>query len=704
MRNILLPTILRGCCGVAKALYEEAVKLGVCYYPEHWEETLWEDDYRRMRELGFSVIRVAEFAWAYMEPEEGVFRFDLFDRALDAAHRHGLQVILGTPTATPPAWLTHRYPEVLNADRDGTIQRHGMRRHYNYNSPVYLELCARITRKMAEHFKDHPAVVGWQIDNELNCETNVFYSEADHVAFREWTKRKYGSLDALNKAWGTVFWSQTYTDWEQIHLSRPTPAQSPNPHLALDEKRFFSDSAIAFARVQADILREIVGSKHWVTTNGLFGHLDNHRMTEELLDFISYDSYPQFSAIYPDEGPDPLLDRKSSWNLSGVRSISPNFCVMEQQSGPGGWVNRMAMPSPKPGQMRLWTYQSIAHGADMVLYFRWRTATFGTEIYWHGINDYHNRPNRRVREAARIGEEIGRAGAKFVGSRFEASIAIANDYDNQWDGEFDEWFGPLAGRSTHAWIKTLQREHIAVDSLNVASGTTLADLQRYRAIVYPHPAILTEATAELLRAYAEAGGIVLFGARTGYKNEHGHTRMMPFPGLVASLSGVTVDDFTMVNGIAKAPALRWLDGGTSGDAEAMTADAFNDILRVEADSVTVLAEYASDYYAGQPALTVNAVGAGRVYYYGAAYNEAIVRKLLPSLGIEKTAADLVSAPAEVELAVRRHPETGDTFVFALNYASEPATLRLRRPAVDLLTDKTLEGEVELEPYGVVLLS
>ncbi len=688
---------------MAKSLREEAVRLGVCYYPEHWEETLWEDDYRRMRELGFSVIRVAEFAWAYMEPEEGVFRFDLFDRALDAAHRHGLHVILGTPTATPPAWLTHRYPEALNANNEGVLFRHGMRRHYNYNSPVYLELCARITRKMAEHFKDHPAVVGWQIDNELNCEISVFYSDADHAAFRDWVKRKYGSLDALNKAWGTVFWSQTYTAWEQVYLPRPTTANSPNPHQALDEKRFISDSAIAFARAQADILREVVGDRHWVTTNGLFGHLDNHRMTEELLDFISYDSYPQFSSIYPDAGPDPLFDRKWSWNLSAVRSISPTFCVMEQQSGPGGWVNRMAMPSPKPGQMRLWTYQSIAHGADMLLYFRWRTATIGTEIYWHGINDYHNRPNRRVREAARIGEEISRAGAKLAQSRYEASIAIVSDYDNQWDGELDEWYGPLAGKSTHAWFKTLQREHIAVDSLTLAGGTTLADLQRYRVLVYPHPAIMTEATAELLRAYAEAGGTVLFGARTGYKNEHGHARMMPFPGLAAGLCGITIDDFTMVNGTAVAPKLRWI-GEEPGAADAVAAEAFNDILRVESDGVTVLAEYDSDDYAGQPALTVNALGAGRVYYYGAAYNEAVVRKLLPSLGLAKTAADLVSAPADVELAVRRHPETGEAFAFALNYSGQAAKLRLHRRAVDLLTGNALEGEVELEPYGVVVLS
>lgn len=691
---------------MAKSIKEETIQLGVCYYPEHWNETLWDDDFRRMRELGFSVIRMAEFGWAIMEPEEGVFNFELFDRALDSAHRHGLKVILGTPTATPPAWLTHRYPEVLNVSKDGVTYHHGLRRHYNYNSPIYNELCARITRRMAEQFKDHPAVVGWQIDNELNCEIGEFYAEADHAAFRVWLQNKYGSLDALNQAWGTVFWSQTYTAWEQVFLPRPNPANSPNPHQALDEKRFISHSTIEFARIQADILREVVGERHWITTNGLFGHIDNHRLTEELLDFYSYDSYPQFSTIYPDEGPEPLLDRKWSLNLSRVRSISPNFCVMEQQSGPGGWINRMGMASPRPGQLRLWTYQSIAHGADMLLYFRWRTALFGTEIYWHGINDYHNQPNRRVLEAGHVGQELARIGGSLAQSKYEASIAIVSDYDNQWDGELDDWHGPLEGQSSFAWLKTLQREHIAADSFMLSDRTTLKELQRYRVLVYPHPAILTESAASLLRSYVEAGGILLFGARTGYKNEHGHCRMMPMPGFAASLCGITVEDFTLIRGNVQAPALRWLDeeadGGNNEDS-VIFAEGFNDILQIEQDSVKVLAEYASDYYAGKPALTVNNLGNGRVYYYGAAFNEAVVRKLLPQLDLRKTAADVVLAPAEVELAVRRNPASGEAYIFALNYSGKPVTLRFQRKAVDLLSERPLEGDVPLEPYGVMVL-
>ncbi|WP_172243441.1 beta-galactosidase [Saccharibacillus endophyticus] len=685
---------------MAKSIKLHTLQLGVCYYPEHWSEELWKEDFERMREMNISAIRIGEFAWALFEPEEGVFEFELFDRALNAAHRYSLQVIMGTPTATPPAWLTHNYPEVLNAAADGTLYRHGMRRHYNYNSPKYREFCAIITREMAEHFKDHPAIIGWQLDNEFNCETNVFYAEADHVAFREWAKRKYGTLDALNRAWGTVVWSQTYTEWEQIHLPRPTVADSPNPHLALDEKRFISDSVIEFARIQADILRE-VAPNHWITTNGLFGHLDSHALTDELLDFFSYDSYPQFSTIFPSADENSLLDRKWSLNLSATRDISPNFCIMEQQAGPGGWVNRIDMPSPRPGQMRLWTYQSVLHGADLVLYFRWRTATVGTEIYWHGLNDYHNRPNRRVHEAEQVGREFAKIGDMIAGTTYKANIAILRDYDNEWDGEFDVWHGPLTARSTNAWFKRLQYRHIPVDYVSLSAiGADVAKLLRYQVLVYPHAAILSEETAALLKTYVERGGKLIFGARTGYKNIHGHCRMQPFPGPVAELCGITVEDFTLIKGTVKAPALRWTT--STGASQEAFAEAFNDILQVEDPTVEVLAEYASDYYAGRPALTRRKHGSGEAWYYGAAFSDQAVDNLLNLLALSSPISAWLQAPQQVEVGIRE-ADDGSEHVFLLNYGADSALIGVKEDYTDLLGASIAEGSLELPAYGVAIL-
>lgn len=684
---------------MAKSIKLDTLELGVCYYPEHWSEELWEDDFKRMREMNISTIRVGEFAWALFEPEEGMFEFGMFDRALDAAHRYGLKVIMGTPTATPPAWLTHRYPEVLNAAVDGTLYRHGMRRHYNYNSPKYRELCAIITREMAERFKKHPAIVGWQLDNEFNCETNVFYAEADHIAFREWAQRKYGTLDALNEAWGTVVWSQTYTDWEQVYLPRPTVADSPNPHLALDEKRFISDSVIEFARIQADILREIAPN-HWITTNGLFGHLDSHALTDELLDFFSYDSYPQFSTLSGATDDQPLLDRKWSLNLSAARDISPNFCIMEQQAGPGGWVNRIEMPSPRPGQMRLWTYQSVLHGADLVLYFRWRTATVGTEIYWHGLNDYHNRPNRRVREAEQVGREFAQIGDMIAGTTYKANIAILRDYDNEWDGELDVWHGPLTARSTNAWFKRLQYRHIPVDYVSLSAvGTDLEKLLRYQVLVYPHAAILSEKTAELLKAYVKHGGKLIFGARTGYKDVHGRCRMQPFPGPVAELCGITVEDFTLIKGTVKAPTLRWTTA--SIEQPETFAEAFNDILQVEDASVEILAEYASDYYAGSPALTRRKQEAGEAWYYGAAFNEGAVDAILDILELKSPTSEWLQAPEQVEVGIRE-ADDGSERVFLLNYGADSARIEIKGDYSDLLGASIVQETLELPAYGVAI--
>jgi beta-galactosidase len=577
-----------------------------------------------------------------------------------------------------------------------------MRRHYNYNAPIYRELAARIVRRMAEHYASHPAVIGWQIDNELNCEVNVFYSPADHAAFRAWAQREYGSLAALNQAWGTVFWSQTYTDWEQVRLSGPTPSNSSNPHQALDEKRFFSASAIDFAQMQAAILRE-VAPHQWVTTNGIFGHLDSHRLTEECLDFISYDSYPNFSTILSalaDLPPDPLQDRRWSWMLGVARSISPHFCVMEQQSGPGGWVNRIEQPSPKPGQLRLWTWQSIAHGADMVLYFRWRTATMGTEIYWHGINDYHNRPNRRVREVAQVGREVAALGERLVTTDVAATVALVTDYDNEWDGELDNWHGPYMRQSLRSWFTALQYAHIPADALYLRPATTLAELAKYQLLVYPHPAIMSEATAALLTAYVRGGGTLVFAARTGYKDSRGQCPMRPFPGPVADLCGVTVADFTRIGPDEPAPPLRWQDG----DEQTITAVAFNDILQVEAPDVAVLAEYAGGYYAGAPALTRRHVGAGSVLYYGAVFTPEAASKLIALLGVAAPLAGWLDLPPEVELCIREQADGGEQLVFLLNYSAAEQTVTLQKRAKDALSGQIVTGPLVLAPFDVRILS
>ena len=665
--------------------------LGTCYYPEHWPESLWEEDLERMLECGIQVIRIAEFAWSKVEPYEGVFTYEFFDRFLDLAREKGMKVIFCTPTATPPAWLTEKYPEVLNGTIDGVLFRHGGRRHYNYNSPVYQEKTRIITEAFASHYGPHPAVIGWQIDNELNCERDEFYSESDTAAFRVFLQKKYGSLDKLNEAWGTTFWNQTYTDWKEVHIPRTTPSNNTNPHEVLDYTRFISDSACRYAKLQSDIIRKYVKPGDFITTNGLFSNLDNQRMAEESLDFIMYDSYPNFAFTKEnyEKFSATLQDRMWSRNLTEVRAVSPNFGIMEQQSGANGWNNRMAAPTPKPGQMTLWTMQSAAHGADYVSYFRWRTCTMGTEIYWHGILDYSGRENRRLREVREIHRKF-QAISEVAGSRYEARTAVLKDYDNIWDAQLDIWHGDVDRLSQQSLFLAAQKSHTPMDYVYLTEDVTAEDLKKYQVIFYPHPVIVNQQRAAILEEYVKDGGCLVLGCRSGYKDMTGKCVMDRLPGLFAKISGTDIPEYTRVNPDDEPVYIDW-------DGIRLEAAVFNDQLEPLTADAQVLGRYENCYYAGAPGLICNALGEGKVYYFGAAFTEETARVFLEKLGAASPYADVLELPRECELAVRE--KDGRKYYFVLNYKKTPVKIQVKEELVDLYTGETVSGQVELEAFG-----
>ncbi len=668
----------------------ENLCLGTCYYPEHWDKSLWREDLDRMLEAGIKVIRIAEFAWSKVEPREGEYTYEFFDSFLDVAAQTEMKVIFCTPTATPPAWLTERYPEVLNARFDGVLYRHGCRRHYNYNSPVYQRFAANITEKFAEHYASHPSIIGWQIDNELNCETSEFYSESDTIAFREYLKKEYGTLDNLNEAWGTVFWNQTYTAWGEIYVPQPTVSGSVNPHRVLDYLRFISVSTRRFAKMQADIIRKYIKEGDFITTNGLFGNLDNHQMTKESLDFLTYDSYPNFAYCLDDyKANDPMKDRKWVRNLMETRSASPKFGIMEQQSGANGWNTRMEAPTPRPGQLTLWTMQSIAHGADYISYFRWRTCTFGTEIYWHGILDYSGRENRRLREVREVNRKL-QTMQGMAGARYAAKVAVLKDYDNIWDAQVDRWHERLERESQKNLLAAAQFTHTPLDYVYFREDLTLEELKQYQVIFYPHAVILTEERMELLKAYVAAGGRLVMGCRTGYKDMHGKCVMALLPGLASQLSGTDIPEYSFVAPDEGKVMVDW-------DGTQIEAAVFNDILAPIGDG-EVIGTYASSYYAGEPALIRNAYGDGEAYYFGGAFAYDTAKAFLEKLGVAAPYADVISAPETCEIAVREN-ENGK-FLFVLNYLAEEAQIEVKAPVIDLWTGETESGTVTLEKYGV----
>lgn len=602
--------------------------MGTCYYPEHWSRELWQDDLQRMKAAGITVIRVAEFAWNKVEPEEDVFVFDFWDEFLKLCKLEEMQVIFGTPTATPPAWLTEKYPEVLNCRQDGVPYRHGARRHYNYNSPKYRELSARIVEKLAQHYGKHPAIVGWQIDNELNCEVDEFYSEADSVAFRTFLKAKYKTLDNLNEAWGTVFWN-----------------------------------------------------------------LDNHKMADECLDVYTYDSYPSFAFGLnrePKTAKD-LNDRHWSKNLTEVRSICPHFGIMEQQSGANGWTTRMEGPAPRPGQLTLWAMQSVAHGADYVSFFRWRTCTFSTEMYWHGILDYDNRDNRKLAEVKDFYKKL-KCLDEVCGADYTAAFGVLKDYDNMWDTNVDAWHKRVEAQSSEEIFIASEIYHTPYNTLYLSEDTDIRELQKYPVLIYAHPVIMTGKRAAILKEYVSNGGILIIGCRSGYKQENGKCVMLPQPGLLQEITGSDVRDFTFTSPAEQPVTASW-------NGQMIDMPLFNDIMEPVEGGET-LAFYDNSYYAGKPAIIRKNTGKGYAIHFGSTFSRENMKVLLEYTGILEPFQEMLQAPQEVEIIQR--VKGNKKYFFVLNYMDLEQKIVLKKQMRSLYDNVIVNGEICLKPYETIV--
>lgn len=666
--------------------------LGTCYYPEHWDPKMWKQDLERMLENGITTVRIAEFAWSKFELREGEFDFSFFDAFLEVAARTDIKVIFCTPTATPPAWLTEKYPEVLNARKDGVLYRHGMRRHYNYNSFTYQEFARRITRKLGEHYGKHPSIIGWQIDNEFNCETALFFSDSDSYAFRQFLKERYHTLDRLNDAWGTVFWNQTYTSWEEIFVPRTTYGDHYNPHMMLDYYRFISVSTLRFCKIQADELRRHIKPGDFITTNGMFENIDNHKMEKELLDIYMYDSYPNFAF---GTGKDPkhrvdLNDRKWSRNLTEVRSICRHFGIMEQQSGADGSVCSKGAPAPKPGQMTLWAMQSLAHGADYISFFRWRTCCFGTELYWNGILDYSSRENRRLQEVKRLYEKLQKI-QPLAGADWETCAAQLKDYDNQWDAKADQMHGMLNQISDNGIFQAAQLTHTPLDYVYLQEDSELSDLTGYRIIFYPHAVILTEARTRLLLEYVQQGGTLVLGCRTGYKDLSGKCVQELLPGKMRDASGADVYEYTILGPADDEVCIH-------AGSRKVKAEYFCDLIRPLEKGISI-GTYSGDYYAGTSAVTERVYGKGKILYYGSTFTQEAAKMLLEYTGTAEPWETCIHVPEECELVVRR-TQDGHRYYILLNYMSVEKTINVKESVWDCFEEEEVKGEVCLKPYEV----
>jgi beta-galactosidase len=651
---------------------------GVDYYPEHWDEGMWEQDARRMRECGVGVVRIGEFAWALMEPEEGRFDFSLFDRAIAVFARHGIKVILGTPTATPPKWLTHKYPEVLHVFPNGRAADDQSRRHYCYNSPVYRRLSRRIVERLAEHYRDSPAVVGWQIDNEFNNENPECYSESCRAAFRTWLKGKYGTLKTLNDRWGTIFWSQLYTDWDQIDLPAQTPAFH-NPALVLDFKRFISDSVTSYMEEQVSIIRRLRPSD-WVTQNGVFRNIDYYKFSRSL-DLHSTANYPLFAD-------DPQYPTGTALTLS--RGFTGRFLIMEQQTGPAGQTYLLRVP--RPGEMNLWAFQSIAHGADGIVHFRWRSARRGAEEYWYGVLDHDDVPRARFEEFRKEGAEINRIGPEILGSKVVSDIAAVHDFETEWAFEHQYFTREVSARAPLGHLFRAASEL----KYNIDFISPDADFRAYRVVFAPHLLMVTPELATKIREFVNGGGTFVMGAHSAVKDRDNAmtAQTIPIEGLT-DLFGVEVEAFQVYQPPSAAKnSLRFGPTGLTLPA-GVPVNVFADVLKPR--GADVVATWERDFMRGRPAATEKRAGRGLAVYYGSFINLDAARYLVARYAaLSRLKPIFAGFPREVEVTRRTKGRTD--YYFILNHSDAPVTLRPGAGYLDVIAGRESPAAFTLKPF------
>lgn len=653
--------------------------IGVDYYPEHWPRDRWETDIKLMKEAGFTVVRLAEFAWIDMEPREGQYEFGWLDDVVKLLARYDMNVILGTPTAVMPAWVAKKYPEALRMKADGTRVVWGGRKHNCYSNRDYRLLSERITWAMAEHFAKRPNIIGWQIDNEFGGEE--CFCPSCLAQFQNWLQKKYGLLDELNLAWGNRFWGLEFTAWDQITIpdcATDRPWVMGNPSACLDWRRFITWQQARFQAAQASIIRELCPDD-FITHNfmGLFSALDYYEMARDL-DFVSWDNYP----IWSDK---PNIPYDASLAADVMRGLKQkNVMIMEQTAGPCGWESFGR--NPWPGEIRKIAYQQLAHGSDGQIWFRWRTCTVGREQYWHGLLGHDGKPLRRYKEAAQTAGEFRKLESYLRGTTVVSDVSILYDYDNLWSLSFQPGF---AGNSLQAAIRryynALMRAGVNVDIIN-----RQADLSKYKLVLTPDLSIMPDETAQKLDAFVKEGGVLLADCRTGVKDERNLCHERTLPGLLAPALGITIEEYSALGADTSYKV--------SGDCTAVQY-----VDWVTPQNATPLAHYVDQWHMKPfAAVTRNSYGKGQGWYVGAviqedAFYDGLIRELLDDAGIHPA----VTPPPGVEVSIRQGD--GKRLLFLINHTDEPRTVEVPQGKLELLSGTQTEGAIKIDRFDVAVI-
>ncbi len=648
------------------------IAYGGDYNPEQWPRETWDDDVALMREAGVTLVSVGIFSWGLLETDEGVFDFAWLDELLDLLHANGIRVDLGTPTASPPAWFFAKYPEARVISRDGTVMGFGSRGMVSHSSPAYRDAIVRIADALADRYASHPAIVMWHVHNEYGVPVGEDYSEQSAAAFRLWLQQRYGSLDALNAAWGTAFWGQRYGSWEHVGVPAATPTVA-NPAQRLDFARFTDHQLLECFCAERDAIR--AHATQPITTN----FMANQSWTTDLwkwaaeVDIVSDDSYPWAA--------DPENEIGLSIASDLTRSVGGGapWILMEHSTSAVNWQPRNI--AKRPGEMARNSLAHLGRGADAILFFQWRASRSGAEKFHSAMIPHAGTSSRVWREVVELGASVGKL-AELQGSRVVADVAVLWDFESFWAQDL-EWHPSVEldhKERVRAFYERLWRDGITVDF-----ALPTHDLSAYKLVVAPAQYLLTAEGGANLARYVAGGGTLVVSFFSGIVDEHDAVHAGGYGAPLAEALGVTVDEFLPLReGVAT--SVTWKGG-------VLAADAWQEDVRV--GTAEVLGTYRDGAASGGAAITRNTHGDGTAWY---------LSTRLDASGLETVFADVYAdagvapagTPDGVEVVTRRGPD--HDYLVAINHRDTAAHLAVS--GHELLTDAPVDGALEL-PGGAV---
>lgn len=659
-----------------------SILYGGDYNPEQWSEEVWQEDVRLMNEAGVNCVSLAIFSWARLETQQGQYDFGWLDRIIDLLHKHDIRILLATATASPPPWFSRKYPESLPVNKHGQRHKPGSRQHYCPNSDAYRNESARLITAIATRYGNHPAVLMWHVNNEYACHIYECYCDHCRDEFRGWLQTRYDSLDALNHAWGTGFWSQRYGQWEEIELPNLTTT-FVNPGQMLDYRRFMNASILQLFRGEIAAIR-VAGATQPLFTNMVFGL--------KWLDQFEWAQYADYTAI--DVYPDPI-EKEHAWRSAAfsydlIRSAKRGkpFLLLEQATTQVNWrdINQLK----PPGMMRALSYQAVARGADSVMFFQWRASKAGAEKYHSAMVPHVGTHESRVfAEVSQLGAELKRL-TPIVGSGVNPEVGLLFNYENVWALDIDSKpakIDPL--EAILPWHSAIVDQHIPVDIVHPDS-----ELSQYRVLIAPLLYQLTEAQAENLRWFVQSGGTLVMSYFSGIADAYDHIGLGGYPALLRDLLGLKVGEWQplLKNEVV---AFRDVDGNQT--------DAVHWVDLFHVTTAEVLAHYEGGFIDQLPAITRNQFGDGAAYYVGTRPEAAYLRALLQRICNENGVRALVGARDGIEVTVRNHG--AKRYLFLINHTGAESTIDLQaQQGIDILTDEAMIGQLQLNAYGVRIIA